>query len=205
MNRNNPPARPSKKSRCVICNRPDRDVIDSDLTLGLRSQVEVAEFVDVHPSTVCRHFGRHAQPRIAMMVAGTTDIPTGNLVAEHEWLYEISREVLVRALEDDDRRLTRDMTGECRKQLVEMRELKQAVEAGKIGDADGQASDSEARMAADLEEMDNLREDIRRTREITEMVEAAVGGADPEELHRHYLEDNRPPDPLPSDTAGETD
>jgi hypothetical protein len=188
----------------VICNRPDRDAIDRDLTLGVRSQVEVAAFVGVHPSTVCRHFGRHAQPRIAMMVAAnTSDIAIGNLVAEHERLYGISREVLARALADDDRRLTRDMTGECRKQLVEMRELKKAVEAGKIGDADGQPFDSGARMPADFEEIDNLVEDIRLTTEITEMVEAAKAGVDPEELHRRYFEENRPPDPSSPNTAGE--
>lgn len=180
MNRNNSPASRSKQSRCAICSRPDRDVIDSDLILGIRSQVEVAKVVGVHPSTVSRHVQRHAQPRMAMLVAtGASDIAIGNLAAEHEWLYRTTREVLMRAVADDDRRLTRDMIGECRRQLVEMRELKKAVEAGKIGDACGQSSLATATsMAADIEEMTNLTEDIRLTWEIVGIVEAAIGGAD---------------------------
>ena len=124
MNNDNPPVQRSNPSRCTICNHPDRDGIDRDLALGTRSQAEIAETMGVHPSTVSRHYRRHAQPNLAMtIVTETSDIAVGHLVAEHDRLHGLSLQVLAGALAEGDLRLARDMIAETRKLLVVITDL----------------------------------------------------------------------------------
>jgi hypothetical protein len=196
MNRNSLPSRRSTDSRCAVCNHPDREAIDRDLMLGVRSQAEIAELVGVHASSVSRHYRRHAQPQLAMAFATeTSGIALGDLVAEHDRLHGISLEVLVRALADGDLRLARDMIAEIRKLLVVITDLQKAIGAGTIRDADErQPFDLEAVRATFQEKLDDLADSYKRAPSIFEMVDAVEAGADQEEIDRLVDKASRPPE-----------
>ena len=203
MNRDTPPARRSNP-RCTLCNHPDRDDIDRDLALGSRTQVEIAKLVGIHPSTVSRHYRRHAQPRLAM--TGGVDVgatPIGDLVTEHDRLYRITLGVLTQALARDDLRLARDMIAEIRKQLAGIAELHKAIEAGKIRDANARPEfDLEKARATFQKKLDNLAASYRRAPSIFEMIDALEAGADQKEIDRLTDQASPPPErPLPSDDA----
>jgi hypothetical protein len=204
MNRNTPSARRSKSPRCTLCNHPDCDDIDRDLALGTRRQAEIAKLVGIDPSAVSRHYTSHARPRLAM--TGGIDVgdnPIGDLIAEHDRLYRITLGVLTQALARDDLRLARDMIAEVRKQQAGMTELRKAINAGKIHDpSERSVADMQAARASFKAMLDRLRDDHLRLPDILTFVDAAVAGADQEELGRLADKASRPPEaPLPSDDA----
>lgn len=184
MNRNNPPAQRSKPSRCTLCNAPDRDALDRSLALGERSQAEVAASMNLHPSTVSRHYRRHAQPNLAMdVVTGRDGAAIGTLIGEHDRLYGICLEVLVASLANGDLKLSRDMIAETRKLLVVITELQKAIEAGKLRDRqDRDQFDLEAVRATFTAKLDKIAADYRRVPDILAMVDAMETGADQDEV-----------------------
>jgi hypothetical protein len=210
MNRNTSLVGRSNSSRCTLCNHPDRDDIDRDLALGIRSQAEIAELVRIHPSAVSRHYTNHARPRLAM--AGDVDVgdtPVGDLVAEHDRLYRITLGVLAQALARDDLRLVRDMITEARKQQAGMTELRKAIQAGKIDDpSERSIDDVQAARASFKAKLDELASNYRRGPSILEMIDAMEAGADQDEINRLMRKASRPPesvepveDPDPDDQA----
>lgn len=205
MTRNNSPSGHSQQSRCTVCNHPDRDAIDRDLTLGARTQAEIAELVGVHPSTVSRHYRNHAQPRLATsMATDTSNIVLGNLIAEHDRLHGIALEILARALADGDLRLGRDMVAEIRKLLVVITDLQKAIGAGTLSDNNGQAPfDLDAAKASFTAKLDRLAADWRRLPALLDMVDAVEAGADQDEIDRLTEKANRPPEPPLPGVGGE--
>ncbi len=186
MNRNIPLVGRSNPSRCTLCNHPDRDDIDRDLALGIRSQAEIAELVGIHPSAVSRHYRNHARPRLAM--AGGVDVgdtPVGDLVAEHDRLYRITLGVLAQALARDDLRLARDMIAEARKQLAGRRSSRRRSRPGRFAMRMGDRSSISRR--PELRSRRSWTTSPTATAalpSILEMIDAAEAGADQEEVDR---------------------
>ena len=181
--------------------------IDRDLTLGTRTQADIAELVDVHPSTVSRHYRNHAQPRLAMSIAtDTSNIVLGNVIAEHDRLLGIALEILARALAGGDLRLARDMVAEIRKLLVVITDLQKAIGAGTLSDNNGQppfdVDDVRASFTAKLDEM---AANQRRIPDLLEMVDAMEAGADQAEIDRLMRKASRPSEPSLDGTAGDSD
>ena len=195
MTRNNPTSGRSQESRCSVCRHPDRDAIDRDLTLGVRTQADVARLVGVHPSTVSRHYRNHAQPRLATsMATDTNKIVLGNVIAEHDRLHGIELEILARALAGGDLRLARDMVAEIRKLLVVITDLQKAIGAGKLSDDNGRPPfDVDATRASFEAKLDELAANYRRLPSILKMVEAMEAGEDQEEIDRLMRKASRPP------------
>jgi putative hemolysin len=196
MKSNTPPARRSKPSRCTVCKDPDRDTIDRDLTLGERSQAEIAASMGLHPSTVSRHYRRHAQPNLAMDAAtGRTSTAIGTLIGEHDRLYGICLEVLVASLIAGDLRLSRDMIAETRKLLVVITDLQKAIGDGKLRDLqDRDQFDLEAARATFKAKLDKLAANYRRAPDLLAMIDAMEAGADQEEVNRLMRKAGGPPE-----------
>jgi hypothetical protein len=81
MTRNTHPTGRSDENRCTVCNHPEAEAFDRDLTLGRRTQAGVARVVGVHPSTVSRHRRNHTLPRMAMAVATESRLVADGAIA----------------------------------------------------------------------------------------------------------------------------
>ena len=207
MNRNTHPSGRSDETRRTLCNHPECESLDRDLTLGVRTQADVARVVGTHPSTVSRHRRNHALPRMAMAVAiDTTEIASGSLVHEHDRLYGLELVALERALAANDLRLARDMFAEIRKLLVVITDLQKAIAKGTLGDALAQQPwqqfDLDATRASFQAKLDGLRDSHTRLPTILEMIDALTSGADQEEVDRLRNAASQQPEPPPSSTHG---
>jgi hypothetical protein len=205
MNRNTHPSGRSDENRCTVCNHPEVEALDRDLTLGRRTQAEVARIVRVHPSTVSRHRRNHALPRMAMAVATeSTEVASASLVREHDRAYGLALMVLENALAQDDLRLARDMIAEIRKLLVVITDLQKAIAKGTLSDAlDRQVAGQRDRkevMATFKAKLDELRDSYLRAPKVLEMVDALMSGASQEEIDRLAREAAEPPEPPPEST-----
>jgi hypothetical protein len=202
MNRNTHPSGRSDETRCTVCNHPECESLDRDVTLGVRTQAEVARVVGTHPSTVSRHRRNHALPRMAMAVAvDTSEIASGSLVHEHDRLYGLELVALERALAANDLRLARDMFAEIRKLLVVITDLQKAIAKGTLSDAlaqqIGAQPDREAVRATFQAKLDALRDSDLRAPKVLEMIDALTSGASQEEIDRLAREAAESPKPPP--------
>lgn len=203
MNRNTHPSGRSDETRCTLCNHPECESLDRDVTLGVRTQAEVARVVGTHPSTVSRHRRNHALPRMAMAVAvDTSEIASGSLVHEHDRLYGLELVALERALAANDLRLARDLFAEIRKLLVVITDLQKAIAKGTLSDSLAERpwsqSDRDAAQASFTAKMDALRDSYLRAPKLFEMIDALTSAADQDEIDRLRQAASQPPETHPN-------